>query len=280
MSVKHKEITVVAMDFKNHQLTKRAVELTLERIQPKEVLIISDQQFCTEGTFIKAAAPSSFVDYAWMMMKWIGPLIDTGHALYIQYDGMPWDAENWDDDFLNYDYIGAVWPWEPEGQNVGNGGFSLRSKKFLDACRDSAITMTESRQQAEDASLCIDHRPYLEQFHNIKFAPTAVAHRFSHEVEKVGHTWGFHGQWNLFANLDMKNLEYYMEHLNFRGWNIYLWHHVLVAMANRGLQSHLETVIPILLDDQPDLAPNLVNWFLSENFQNRDWVVLKLLKQI
>lgn len=277
MSVKHNEITVVAMDFKNHELTRRAVELTLQRIQPKELLIISDKQFYPEGTFIKAAAPATFVDYAWMMMKWIGPLIDTGHALYIQYDGMPWDPDQWDDDFLNYDYIGAVWPWEPEGQNVGNGGFSLRSKRFLDACRDSAIYMDEKRAQAEDASLCIDHRPYLENIHNIKFAPTEVAHRFSYEVERKGQSWGWHGQWNLFANLDMKDLEHYMEHLNFRGWNVYLWHHVLQAMAARGLHSHLETVIPILLEDNMDLVPSLVNWFVQEQFLNRDWLILKLL---
>jgi hypothetical protein len=37
-------------------------------------------------------------------------------------------------DFLDYDYIGAVWPIESENNNnmnVGNGGFSLRTKKIM-----------------------------------------------------------------------------------------------------------------------------------------------------
>ena len=278
MSSRHKEITVVAMDFKNHELTRRAVELTLERIDPKEVLIISDREFYQGGTFIKAASPPNFVEYAWMMMKWIGPLIDTGHALYIQYDGMPWHTTCWEDDFLNYDYIGAVWPWEPEGQNVGNGGFSLRSKRFLDACRDSAITMTESRQQAEDACLCIDHRPYLETMHGISFAPTDVAHRFSYEVQQVSPAWGFHGQWNLFGNLPEKDLDFYIQHLNFQGSNIYLWHHVLYAMAVKGQQQYLEKLLPVLKTHQQDLIPSLISWFTGEQFQNRDWLIIELMR--
>jgi hypothetical protein len=278
MSTRHKEITVVAMDFKNHELTRRAVELTLQRIDPKELLIISDREFYTGGTFIKAAAPASFVDYAWMMMKWIGPLIDTGHALYVQYDGMPWNTACWDDDFLNYDYIGAVWPWEPEGRNVGNGGFSLRSKRFLDAARDNAVTFDADRKQAEDASLCIDHRLYLENMYNIKFASTEVAHRFSHEVQQIGPTWGFHGQWNLFKYLGHNDIEFYMQHLDFNGWNIYVWHHVLVEMCARGLQDQLNVVIPKLKLHKPEFLQDLVKWFVAENFPNQQWLILELMR--
>lgn len=277
MSTRHNEITVVAMDFKNHQLTRRAVELTLQRIQPKELLIISDQQFYPEGTFIKAASPASFVDYAWMMMKWIGPLIDTGHALYVQYDGMPWDPDQWSDDFLDYDYLGAVWPWEPEGRNVGNGGFSMRSKRFLDVARDNAVTLPPERKQAEDAALCIDHRPYMEQ-QGIRFAPSNVAHRFSHEVQQIAPTWGFHGQWNLFKHLDREDLDYYMQHLNFRGCNIYLWHHVLVEMATRNQQDYIAQILPILKTDKPEILSDLTRWLSSEQFPNQQWLILELLK--
>jgi len=35
--------------------------------------------------------------------------------------------------FLQYDYVGAPWPWEPlqNGHNVGNGGLSLRKKSKM-----------------------------------------------------------------------------------------------------------------------------------------------------
>ena len=34
------------------------------------------------------------------------------------------------------DYIGAPWPHFRDGHNVGNGGFSLRSRRLLEACRE------------------------------------------------------------------------------------------------------------------------------------------------
>jgi hypothetical protein len=48
--------------------------------------------------------------------------------------------ELWSNDFLEYDYIGAPWMYSDtsyitdEGEHVpvGNGGFCLRSKKFLE----------------------------------------------------------------------------------------------------------------------------------------------------
>ena len=45
------------------------------------------------------------------------------------------DGAAWRPEFLDYDYIGAVWPHVLDKYNVGNGGFSLRSKALLEACR-------------------------------------------------------------------------------------------------------------------------------------------------
>lgn len=44
-------------------------------------------------------------------------------------------------EFINYDYIGSYWCHEPFGVKVGNGGFSLRSKKMMiDVCELSDHT--------------------------------------------------------------------------------------------------------------------------------------------
>jgi hypothetical protein len=277
MSIKQKDITVIAFDFRTHEMTRYALEKTLEVIEPKEVIVVSDKDIMPSTTWVPCKPTKGFDEYSWMMMKWMWPLVDTSHAMYIQYDGMPWDANQWDDNFLNYDYIGAVWPWEPEGKNVGNGGFCLRSKKFLDACgRDPVITMDPARGKAEDAVICIDKRPYLEQTHGIKFAPSSVAHKFSFEMAKTGDTFGWHGVWNIFAMMSLEDIDFYMQHLGFKGWNIYLWHHVLVTMCGRGLQDHLITAIGHLKAENPPFMPDLLNWLMSEDYPNRNWLIIQL----
>ena len=52
--------------------------------------------------------------------------------LIIQHDGFILNHKAWDNEFLNYDYIGAPVYWMGNKLiEVGNGGFSLRSKKLL-----------------------------------------------------------------------------------------------------------------------------------------------------
>ena len=58
--------------------------------------------------------------------------IDTDYCIGVQWDSSIINADLWEDGFLKFDYIGAPWPNVPQYVNrVGNGGFSLRSKRFL-----------------------------------------------------------------------------------------------------------------------------------------------------
>jgi hypothetical protein len=121
--------------------------------------------------------------------------VPTSHLLIFQWDGYVKNWKAWNDAWLQYDYIGAPW-WHDDGMNVGNGGFSLRSKRLMQiVATDPAIT----RYHPEDVCVCRDYRPYLERQHRIRFAPEAVARRFSIEGYKQPnrtHTteFGFHGR--------------------------------------------------------------------------------------
>src|SRR4051794_4803519 len=66
----------------------------------------------------------SRADYSRFMLRELADHITTNHALCIQWDGFVVNGSGWDQRFLDYDYIGAVWPHFSNGQNVGNGGFS------------------------------------------------------------------------------------------------------------------------------------------------------------
>ena len=90
-----------------------------------------------------------------------------------------------------YDYIGAVWPQFPETP-VGNGGFSLRSRRLLDAMQDPDAVI----RHAEDKCIAITNRRLLEGKHGIRFAPAEVAEQFSVERTPWHPAFGFHGFFN------------------------------------------------------------------------------------
>jgi len=131
------------------------------------------------------------------MLHDLGNHIATDHALCVQWDGFVLNAAAWDPGFLDYDYIGAVWPQFSDAHNVGNGGFSLRSRRLLKACK----TLPFEDFEAEDIVIGRKCRSLLES-HGIRFAPAAVAHRFAYErTAPTGREFGFHGAFNLVRHL-------------------------------------------------------------------------------
>ena len=76
---------------------------------------------------------------------------------------------------------------------MGNGGFSLRSRKLLQALQDPRIEL----HGAEDETICRRYRPLLEEAHGIVFASEAMADAFAFEAAyPIGRPFGFHGLYN------------------------------------------------------------------------------------
>jgi Protein of unknown function (DUF5672) len=132
-------------------------------------------------------------DYSRFILQGLANHIATSHALLIQWDGFVLSGAQWDSRFLDYDYIGAVWPHFGDEHRVGNGGFSLRSKRLLDRCQH----LPYDGFSGEDLTICRGFRPLLEEY-GIRFAPEDVAKRFSYErTPSAGDEFGFHGIFNL-----------------------------------------------------------------------------------
>ena len=109
---------------------------------------------------------------------------------------------------MQYDYIGAPWYVQEEfwftelnmsrslqGQRiVGNGGFCLRSKNFLEASSDLAAKGVFTEYQPEDVRLCVYEKKYLLE-RGMRFAPPELAQRFSIEGQDdiYSDQFGFHG---------------------------------------------------------------------------------------
>lgn len=134
--------------------------------------------------------------------KLIPSIVTTDYAMYIHSDGFPVNKDSWDDEFLKYDYIGAPWPFYPDYQNVGNGGFCIKSLKLHQSILKLDIDDYLLYEYPEDNIICRFYRPVLESKYNIKFAPEELACKFSMENNYdypkqsynywIGKSFGFH----------------------------------------------------------------------------------------
>ena len=139
----------------------------------------------------------NYREYSDFAIKELPKYIESDFALFANHDGYIVNTEAWDDNFLNYDYIGG--PWLPgtlpsTGARVGNGGFSLRSKKLLDRCLQDDFKLVDTPPpelyRADDVMICSIYKKLLEDS-GIKFAPIEIAAKFSwvSDIPEVTRTW-------------------------------------------------------------------------------------------
>lgn len=150
-----------------------------------------------------AIAPlRSITDYNRFMLRDLCEHVQTSHALIVQWDGYISAPDLWRSDFLEWDYIGAPWYHRDHPGLVGNGGFSLRSKKLLTALLHLPTDWT----QPEDREICVNQRAALEQAHGIRFAPLETAESFACEYGTYRRCFGFHGMHNFAHIMDSDGL--------------------------------------------------------------------------
>lgn len=131
--------------------------------------------------------------------------IETEFCLLVHHDGWVTSPENWDDKFMNFDYIGAPWRYSEqsfitdygEHVRVGNAGVSMRSKKLLEMPTKLGLKLEERRgYYNDDGNFCVYYRKtFLEN--GIKYAPIELAAKFSREqwIDGISRrdTFAFHG---------------------------------------------------------------------------------------
>lgn len=221
-----KKITIVCIGTINHDLMKTSIENSTKAVTDcEDVIVFSDKNILEYGRYVEIKSDFNLSDYSLFCIKGLWPYIKTEFALIVQYDGMAVKKKHWSKDFYKYDYIGAPWPerfkWTNPAEKVGNGGFSLRSAKLLEALKDHQIRFhPESiKFKNEDILICQGYRKYLESQHNIKYAPIEIADKFSTEWTNVtGETFGFHGIWNAPFYYKEKTVIEYIENLPAEYW--------------------------------------------------------------
>jgi hypothetical protein len=205
-------VTLVSVTSVNLDRTIRALKYSCKNIIFNDVILLTDKDVSTDNINVIKIEELDYIGYSKFIVYELHKYIKTDFALIIQEDGFVVNANKWDDNFLKYDYIGAPFILPRQDDNisyrdsfgnlirVGNGGFSLRSKKLL-----SLPTLLNFEWKSyfgyynEDGFFAVHNRYILEE-NGCVYAPVDVAAKFSHErqtSETIGITpFGFHGKDN------------------------------------------------------------------------------------
>ena len=264
-----REVTICAVDCAMPDLALRGIYKSLEACSFGDALLLShDEINCENGVrFIGVEQISSIVDYSRFLMKDLHRYIETPYVLIIQWDGYVIDPLSWSPAFLEYDYVGAKWPWHQDKLTVGNGGFSLRSKKLLDAVASSKIPFITDLP--EDDQICRVHRESLEKQFGIKFADEVTADLFSYErsLPDVS-TFGFHGIFNMWRYLEDSEVEDFADRLTDATYNSVgfyeLFMQYFLLRKFRPLNALYKRIYT--RRSQREILKNIVNVTKDENF--------------
>jgi hypothetical protein len=185
------DVTLCAADCLHPNLAARALEKCMAAVEFGDAVLLSDKPVAGSFRWKEIPPLRSSQAYSRFCLKDMLAHVETRFVLVAQWDGYVVDPSAWTPAFTEFDYVGA--PVGSEGL-VGNGGFSLRSRKLLSALQ----LAPEIDGYPEDVAICRLLRPQLEQRFGIRFAPTALAGRFSYDDTIPRHpTFGFHGMLNL-----------------------------------------------------------------------------------
>ncbi len=190
------DVTLCAATSVNVLATLHALEASLAQVDFAACLLFTDAQVRPDHPGIRIVPIQRLASaqaYSGFLLGHLGHYIETSHCLVVQWDGHVLDARRWDPAFLEHDYIGASWPQFSDGHDVGNGGFSLRSLRLLQACQSPDFAASHP----EDVAIARTHRRWLEQ-QGLRFANRALANRFSSErAGDPAASFGYHGVWHM-----------------------------------------------------------------------------------
>jgi hypothetical protein len=199
------DVSICAADAVNIPLTARALCLSIAACDFGDAMLFAPDT--VEGPFrtVKVQPFATRGEYGGFILNKLAEHVHTPFALIVQWDGYVLDPTSWVSEFRAYDYIGAKWPWHQDTFRVGNGGFSLRSRRLLEVLALPRFCLPPETN--EDDFVCRQQRSVLEQEYGIAFAPEATADRFAYERSMPDRpSFGFHGLFNMWRHVEDREM--------------------------------------------------------------------------
>jgi hypothetical protein len=230
-------ITLICVDgVGKSELPLKAIRASTSNIQYEKVLLITADKSIQSDEIIevKHIDKITWNEYNEFVLSKLTEYFNTDYVLLIQEDGYVSNHLKWTDEFLNYDYIGAPWPidlielmltnlskqkntygqpfkknipiikdYNPNNYRIGNGGFSLRSKKL---CNFTKKYSQKYPDAPEDCVISIYEKEDIIN-NKLRIAPFEIGARFSVESVNelnlkgdINQTFGFHKPPRFFPN--------------------------------------------------------------------------------
>jgi len=209
------KITMVAVASVRVPETIKALQYSMKDIKFGSVKLFTHEDVFDDNIEVIKIDKLDYENYNRFIVFNLHKFIDTEFCLIIQDDGFVVNAKSWRDEFYNYDYIGAPWPLPKDNFSflddkknlvrVGNGGFSLRSKKILSLATELNLPwQAYYGYHNEDGFFCCHNKSVYED-NGCVYAPIDVAKYFSHEIAipEIANIapFGFHGKHSNYCNL-------------------------------------------------------------------------------
>jgi len=200
-------VSIICIDDRNIDSAIYSIETSSKYINfGKKILITNESLLSQKKNFLLKQLNievhlipkiSSINDFSFFCLNNLIDYVKTDYCLLVQWDGWVINPYNWNSSFLDFDYIGATWP-QYKYNNVGNGGFSLRSKRLLEASKEMVnVKNPPLCDLIEDDFICREFRDDFINFYEIKFPSEKLADEFSIERKPwTNESFGFHGFFN------------------------------------------------------------------------------------
>ncbi len=210
------KVTLVLVTSVNIERAIKSLKYSMRGIKFAEVKLFTDLDVNPgNGIEVVKIPKLDYSEYSRFIVYELYKFIETEFVLITQDDGFVVNPEKWDDDFYKYDYIGAPWNLphddfsyrDPFGNiiRVGNGGFSLRTKKLLSLSSNLNIEWKPYFGFYNEDGFFTCHNKHIFENNGCVYCPVEIAAKFSHEVqtpETMNITpFGFHGKNNKYYNL-------------------------------------------------------------------------------
>lgn len=217
----------------------KALEYSSRDIEFNNIILFSDKDVSGNFELIKIDEIRKIKEYNNFILR-LSNFVTAPFVLIIQDDGHIVNPKLWNDNFFDYDYIGAPWPnsrkwnkrWIRYGDDIsskiikhskynqiGNGGFSLRSQKFLEY---SAKFERYDERLGEDIYLNLYNYDKSKDF-GINYPSLDLAIRFSYETTLKGRN----------LNKENKNKDYdFNRHFGWHGKNFKNYEKILDLKNN------------------------------------------------
>ena len=182
--------TLMAADTYNYGGAVASLKKSMTQCEFDRVIFFTNIPLQIEGIEVIQINELSGKDgYSNFMVKEAWKYIKSDFVLVTQHDAWILDGNQFDERLYDVDYAGALW-LEPDGLCNGNGGFSWRSKKLMEAAgKDEMINACTP----EDVCICRVYRRYLEKNYNLVWASDEICEQFSFELRTpTKPTFGFH----------------------------------------------------------------------------------------